>query len=218
MKTTKFDEAIKSLNKLNNSALNLKTLDSYFEWVELHSNLIIKEQMPFTVKEKNIPRSLTIDTYNYLCKYQSNILNIYYYLNLDSNKYVRNNNVMNDQDATDIYCSLFLKPRNVVWINFGFNVGKEFGGKHPAIILKNLNNDVLIVAPVSTNINNKKSSGTVITFEANEMYSMPAYKKRFTDITRIIPVSVHRMDKNSRVGSVNSYKFNEVINKIKKYY
>ena len=25
---------------------------------------------------------------------------------------------------------------NVLWVNFGFNIGSEFGGQHPAVIIK----------------------------------------------------------------------------------
>jgi mRNA-degrading endonuclease toxin of MazEF toxin-antitoxin module len=42
--------------------------------------------------------------------------------------------------------NLVLIRGNVIWVEFGFNIGCEFGGKHPAIILKNIGED-LIVAP-----------------------------------------------------------------------
>ncbi len=45
--------------------------------------------------------------------------------------------------------SLVLIRKAVVWVDFGYNIGTEFGGRHPAIILKNLK-DSLIVIPLSS--------------------------------------------------------------------
>ena len=39
---------------------------------------------------------------------------------------------------------VILKRGNVVWIDFGFNIGNEFGGMHPAIILKNFENELIL--------------------------------------------------------------------------
>lgn len=36
----------------------------------------------------------------------------------------------------------------VVWIDFGFNIGNEFGGKHPSIILRRIKDSVFVV-PIS---------------------------------------------------------------------
>ena len=48
------------------------------------------------------------------------------------------NNLLNQQN---------LQRGNIVWIDFGFNVGHEFGGKHPALILRNINSgeDVYVI-------------------------------------------------------------------------
>ena len=32
---------------------------------------------------------------------------------------------------------------SVVWIEFGFNIGNEFGGRHPAIILRKTSSSIL---------------------------------------------------------------------------
>lgn len=44
---------------------------------------------------------------------------------------------------------ILFKRGNVVWIDFEFSIGSEFGGMHPAIILKKFWND-LFVLPVSS--------------------------------------------------------------------
>ena len=78
--------------------------------------------------------------------------------------------------------------------------------------------DVLIVAPVSTNTNGVQASNTVITFYPNEFYRMPSLRHRFTNITRITPVSLIRVDLDSQIGSVKTTKFNEILAKIKNFY
>ena len=62
---------------------------------------------------------------------------------------VFNNYNISYNDAMLITRKIVLKRGNVVWIDFGFNIGNEFGGIHPAIILKNLGDD-LFVLPVSS--------------------------------------------------------------------
>ena len=42
-----------------------------------------------------------------------------------------------------------LKRGAVVWIEFGFNIGNEFGGRHPAIILRKTGKSVFVV-PLSS--------------------------------------------------------------------
>ena len=44
-----------------------------------------------------------------------------------------------------------LKRGNVVWVDFGFNIGTEFGGRHPAIILKRIKQiDQIVVIPLDS--------------------------------------------------------------------
>lgn len=50
------------------------------------------------------------------------------------------------------------------------------------------------------------------------MYNMPSLRARFTNITRITPVSVYRLDTTSKVGSLKKEKYQELLQKIKSYY
>jgi hypothetical protein len=47
---------------------------------------------------------------------------------------------------------------------------------------------------------------------------MPSRRKRFTNITRITPVSILRIDASSKPGSLNVIKFNEINTKLKNYF
>lgn len=192
-------------------------LELFYAWIEQQCCYLEKEQKPFAVSQERIPTTLTIESYNYLSNKIPEILRNHYEYN--GIKYIRNDTPMSDSDAAAVYCRFYLSSRNIVWIDFGFNIGSEFGGKHPAIILKNLNNDVLIVAPVSTNDNNSHAaSNTVITFSKTDMYNMPSMRERFTNITRITPVSIYRLDTKSKVGSLKKEKYLELLGKVRNYY
>ena len=38
---------------------------------------------------------------------------------------------------------------DVVWVEFGFNIGEEFSGRHPAVVLKN-GGKTLLVIPITS--------------------------------------------------------------------
>ena len=38
---------------------------------------------------------------------------------------------------------------DVIWVEFGFNIGEEFSGRHPAIVLKN-GGKTLLVLPITS--------------------------------------------------------------------
>lgn len=38
---------------------------------------------------------------------------------------------------------------DVIWVEFGYNIGEEFSGKHPAVVLKN-GGKTLIVIPITS--------------------------------------------------------------------
>ena len=41
----------------------------------------------------------------------------------------------------------YIRRNSIVWVDFGFNAGHEFGGRHPAVVLKYINNgeDVYVI-------------------------------------------------------------------------
>ncbi|MBQ5363327.1 MAG: hypothetical protein IIU63_08265, partial [Clostridia bacterium] len=68
------------------------------------------------------------------------------------------------------------------------------------------------------NQNAIQASNTVITFTPQELYNMPSLRHRFTNITRITPVSLIRVDLDSPIGSVKTQKYNEILTKIKNFF
>ena len=42
-----------------------------------------------------------------------------------------------------------VKRGSVIWVEFGFNIGAEFGGKHPAIVLRRTGSSIFVL-PLSS--------------------------------------------------------------------
>jgi len=94
-------------------------------------------------------------------------------------------------------------------VNFGFNVGHEFSGKHPALILKNTKH-TMVVIPLSSQMPNNPD----INVKIDNVYGLPI-KTRWGNILRIVPISIVRIDFNSRIGSVKNDILKEISDKIK---
>ena len=213
-----YKNAIQALTKLittNGSNLDDFKLKLYLDWIATKTEFLQKEGQPIHIPDTKLPKVITIPTYTYLKPNLQKIVGKAY--DLFDNQYIRNNHPISDSDLTSLFKALYLSKKNIVWVDFGFNIGNEFGGRHPAVILRNLG-AVLLVAPISTNTNGVQESNTVITFTPEDVYKMPSLRHRFTNITRITPISIIRVDFNSSIGSMKTQKFNEIIEKIKKFY
>ncbi|MBR0350738.1 MAG: type II toxin-antitoxin system PemK/MazF family toxin [Clostridia bacterium] len=81
---------------------------------------------------------------------------------------------------------MLFKRGNVIWIDFGFNIGNEFGGMHPAVILKNFEYDLFVI-PISS-----KKPPEYIKLDQdleNQTISEEEYNDRKDTITEIIELS-----------------------------
>lgn len=124
------------------------------------------------------------------------------------------------------------KRGNVVWIDFGFNVGNEFGGMHPAVILKNFDNDLFVV-PISSKkpleyvkieeklannelskkeYDNKKEAITEIV----EILNINGFRKmqRWARITRMKKVSMLRVNFSGTIGTLEGKDMDIIAEKI----
>ena len=102
------------------------------------------------------------------------------------NKYTFSNSKISTNDVKLLMKYILFKRRNVIWLDFGFNIGNEFGGMHPAVILKNFDNDLFVV-PISS-----KKPPEYIKLEQdlkNKKISEEEYKERKNAITEIIELS-----------------------------
>ena len=232
------DAYIKCLKKLRefrkslNTESDLKRGKLYFTWIrdktkkienEKDIDYIYKNIVQYTLK------NYKIDKYNYerLNKQLKNIVKNNYALK--KNNYIFNNTNISKEDTMLLTKKVLLKRGNVVWIDFGFNVGNEFGGMHPAIILKNFDNE-LFVLPISSkkpkeykkleqDYCNKKITLEECEKKKNQITEVVQIDTiyrfkdmiRWANITRMKKVSILRLNFNGTIGKVDG-KYLSMIN------
>lgn len=127
---------------------------------------------------------------------------------------------------------VLLKRGNVVWIDFGFNIRNEFGGIHPAIILKNFDKD-LFVLPVSSKkpieyaiIEKDFEDGKISKEECNrrkeriteivQLDKIVGFKEmtRWANITRMRKVSILRLNFSGTIGRIDGKYLSIISEKI----
>jgi mRNA-degrading endonuclease toxin of MazEF toxin-antitoxin module len=100
-----------------------------------------------------------------------------------------------------------IKRGNVFWVHFGFNIDQEFGGKHPAIILKTSPN-MIVVAPLSSQEPSEEQKKSGIYVEVDKVGGfkpLEGGKSRWVNLLDIRSISVQRIDFNSTTGYVKGY-------------
>ena len=90
---------------------------------------------------------ITQYTFNKSNKVIKNIIKRNY--SFKKSKYIFNNPKISMDDVKLLMKYILFKRGNVIWLDFGFNIGNEFGGMHPAVILKNFDNDLFVI-PISS--------------------------------------------------------------------
>ena len=228
----KLREFRKSLNTEN----DLKRGKLYFTWIrdktkkienEKDIDYIYKNMVQYTLK------NYKIDKYNYerLNKQLKNIVKNNYALK--KNNYIFNNTNISKEDTMLLTKKVLLKRGNVVWIDFGFNIGNEFGGMHPAIILKNFDNEIFVL-PISSkkpkeykkleqDYHNKKitleecekKKGQIT--EIVQIDNIYRFKNmiRWANITRMKKVSILRLNFNGTIGKVDGKYLSTINEKIR---
>ena len=99
----------------------------------------------------------------------------------------------------------------VVWIEFGFNIGDEFGGRHPAIILRKTPSSVFVV-PLSSQEPNKKKSYHV---RVDRVYGF-TQMVRWTNVLKLQSVSIQRVDTSASIGNVKGKVLDDINAALKK--
>ena len=233
---------IKCLKKLRefrkslNTEKDLKRGKLYFTWIrdktkkienEKDIDYIYKNIVQYTLK------NYKIDKYNYerLNKQLKNIVKNNYALK--KKNYIFNNANISKEDTMLLTKKVLLKRGNVVWIDFGFNIGNEFGGMHPAIILKNFDNEIFVL-PISSkkpkeyrkleqDYHNRKitlekcekKKGQIT--EIIQIDNIYRFKDmiRWTNITRMKKVSILRLNFNGTIGKVDGKYLSTINEKIR---
>jgi len=226
---------LRQFKKLLTSENDLKRGKLYFSWIESKTDKIENEKDDNYIYKNIVKYTLPkykIDEFSYK-KANKNLKQIIdnNYIR-QKNYYVFNNTNISYEDTMLITKKAVLKRGNVVWIDFGFNIGNEFGGMHPAVILKNFDKD-LFVLPVSSKkpIEYEKlekilADGKISEKECEarknkiteivQLNDISGFKKmmRWANITRIRKVSLLRLNFSGTIGRIDGEYMNEISKKI----
>lgn len=185
-------ECLKKLRTLRKSLvedIDKKRGKLYFTWLKDKTEKVINEKDENYIYTNVINHTLpnyviTQYTFNKSNKIVKSIIKKNYIFN--ENKYTFNNPKISVDEVKKLMKYVLFKRGNVIWLDFGFNIGNEFGGMHPAVILKNFDNDLFVV-PISS-----KKPPEYIKIEQNlkdKKITEEECKKRKNDITEIIELS-----------------------------
>ena len=100
-----------------------------------------------------------------------------------------------------------IKRGKVVWIEFGFNIGQEFGGKHPAIIYRQSGQQVFVFPLTTQKPKEAKPQYVKIPF----IYDFPPMT-RWVNVLNIKSVSINRIDFTSPIGRVKGEFLDKISN------
>lgn len=205
----------------------------YFTWLTDKTEKIINEKDENYIYQNIVKYSLKnfkIDDFSYkhADKKLKKVINNNYMLKKNYRNF--NNTKISYNDAMLLTRKILLKRGNVVWIDFGFNIGNEFGGMHPAIILKNFDKE-LFVLPVSskkpieyTMIEKKFEDGIISEEECKkqkeqvteiiQLDNIVGFKEmtRWANITRMRKVSILRLNYSGTIGRIDG-KYISIISK-----
>lgn len=187
----------------------IKLANEYYKWTTLKTNLILDEKS-FQIPPIALPNTIKKDTYQWLRPEKQAVVSKYYCYDKETDKYiisVKKDSVPNE-DIEIIARSLVLIRKAVVWVDFGYNIGTEFGGRHPAIILKNLK-DSLIVIPLSS----QEPKTMDYSVKVEKVYGYPLMP-RWANVTRITQVSLSRVH-FEKIGDVKPNVLKQISEKMK---
>lgn len=235
-----YNKCIKKLIEFKEELIkekNIKKGKLYFSWINSKTEKIQledDENYLYNNLIKNTLKKYDISKYIYdKCskEIQFVIKNNYYD---DGKKYKFYNENISYKEIFLLLKYVVFKRGNVVWIDFGFNIGNEFGGMHPGVILKNFDNELLVL-PLSSkkpkefkNIEEEYDKNNITIEECKKMKEeiteiiqlnkIFGFKNmiRFGNITRIRKISILRLNFFGSIGSISGSDLNLISEKIRK--
>lgn len=93
----------------------------------------------------------------------------------------------------------------VVWVEFGFNIGNEFGGRHPAVILRKTGSSIYVVPLSSQEPDVKKPYHVKI----EKVYGFKNMI-RWINVLKLQNVSIQRVDTTASIGNVKGSVLNDI--------
>jgi uncharacterized protein YifN (PemK superfamily) len=201
--------SVENFVKLTNFADedSVKRTYNYLNWVSKKTNIIADEDN-IRIPRDALPDSINGYEYGLLKEKRKEIVDKYYYKNGEIYNLTKED--IDEYSIVKLVKILVLKRKNVIWVDFGFNIQDEFGGKHPAIILKQTS-DSLFVIPLSSQEPVEKKDYHV---KVDKVYKLEPMI-RWVNVLRIKDISIHRIDFNSIVGNVRSTILDDISEAIK---
>lgn len=186
----------------------IKLVNEYYKWTTLKTRLIMGEKN-FQIPSSTLPNTIKKSSYRWLTPQKQAIIDSYYQFESINDQFVISvkKSAVPYQDVEIIMRSLVLIRKSVVWVDFGFNIGTEFGGRHPAIILKNLK-DSLIVIPLSS----QQPKSMEYNVQVDKVYGFPPMS-RWANVTRIAQVSLSRVH-FEQIGDVKPSVVKDITDKL----
>ncbi len=229
-------QKLRQFRKLLLTDIEQKRRKLYFGWIKSKTEKIENEKNDdyfYNSLVKYTLKTYKIDTYNFerLNEQLKDIVKNNYVLK--DSAYIFNNINISKKDALLLAKKVLFKRGNVVWIDFGFNIGNEFGGMHPAVVLKNFDSE-LFVLPISSKkpseyrkIEDEYTEGKITKEECEkrkndiieivQIDSIYRFKdmKRWANITRMRKVSVLRLNFSGTIGKLDGKYLNRINEKIR---
>ncbi|MCI8272848.1 MAG: type II toxin-antitoxin system PemK/MazF family toxin [Clostridia bacterium] len=231
-------ECLKKLRILRKSLadnIDKKRGKLHFTWLKDKTEKVINEKDENYIYKNVVNYTLpnyviTQYTFNKSNKSIKNIIKKNY--SFKENKYTFNNPKISVDNVKLLMRYVLFKRGNVIWLDFGFNIGKEFGGMHPAVILKNFDNDLFVV-PISSkkppeyvkieqDLKDKKITEDECQKRKNAITEIIEISKingfrnmlRWSRITRMKKVSILRVNFSGTIGTLNGRDMNAIAEKI----
>lgn len=231
-------ECLKKLRTFRRSLfedIDKKCGKMYFTWLKDKTEKVMNEKDENYIYTNVVNYTLpyyviTQYTFNKSNKAIKNIIKKNY--SFKENKYTFNNPKISVDDVKLLMRYVLFKRGNVIWLDFGFNIGNEFGGMHPAVILKNFDNDLFVV-PISSkkppeyikieqDLKNKKITKDecqkrkeTIT-EIIELSKINGFRNmlRWARITRMKKISMLRVNFSGTIGTLDGIDMDAIAEKI----
>ena len=221
---------LREFRKSLKNDIDIKRGKLYFTWIKDKTEIIKNEKDDNYIYLNIIKHVITQYTFNKSNKKVKSIIKANY--TFMGSKYRFSNKNISNEDVKILLKYVLFKRGNVVWLDFGFNVGNEFGGMHPAVILKNFEKD-LFVLPISSKkpieyvrIEKDFENGKITQEECEkqkneiteimELTNINGFKNmlRWARITRMKKVSILRLNFNGTIGTLDGQDMNTIADKI----
>jgi len=201
-------EMIKLLEDIDiTDTCTVENITEYLLWQKERHIIFSTEHKPLFIPQCIFANKIS----SFEFKKHEHILNKYYYSHNDF--YIKKNVSIINPDALYLLKNMVLIAGKVVWIKFGYNIGREFRGLHPGVILKHIG-ECYIVAPLTSGVKDPEIDRQI---DVSKIYKFKL-RDSYTDISRILPVSIYRIDLNNRIGNIHKDKLNEIKSGIINYW